>query len=186
MTIIAFASASEFAGWLKTNHAVSSGVWVEIAKKGAGRASVSYDEALDVALSFGWIDGQKKPKDAMAWLQRFAPRRSRSLWSKRNRERAERLIRSRKMKAAGLREVEQARRDGRWDAAYDSPSKAEIPDDFLRALAKNKKAKAFFDTLNKANRYAIAWRLQTARKPDTRQRRLQMILEMMTQGRKFH
>jgi uncharacterized protein YdeI (YjbR/CyaY-like superfamily) len=186
MTIIAFASASEFASWLKTNHAVSSGVWVEIAKKGTGRTSVSYDKALDVALSFGWIDGQKKSKDAKAWLQRFTPRRSRSLWSKRNRERAEHLIRSRKMKASGLREVEQAKRDGRWDAAYDSPSRAEIPDDFVRALAKNKKAKAFFDTLNKANRYAIAWRLQTARKPETRQRRLHTILDMMAQGRKFH
>jgi uncharacterized protein YdeI (YjbR/CyaY-like superfamily) len=186
MTIIAFASAREFASWLKANHAVSSGIWVEIAKKGAGHVSVTYDEALDVALSYGWIDGQKKPKDEKVWLQRFAPRRSRSLWSKRNRERAERLIRSRRMKAAGLREVEQAKRDGRWDAAYDSPGKAEIPADFLRALAKNKKAEAFFDTLNKANRYAIVWRLQTARKPDTRQRRLQMILDMMAQGRKFH
>src|SRR5262249_55528174 len=153
---IAFASAREFASWLKANHAVSSGIWLEIAKKGAGgRASVTYDEALDVALSYGWIDGQKRSKDEGAWLQRFAPRGSRSLWSKRNRERAERLIESRKMKASGLREIEQAKRDGRWEAAYDSPSKAEIPDDFLRALAKNKKAKTFFDTLNKANRYAI-------------------------------
>jgi uncharacterized protein YdeI (YjbR/CyaY-like superfamily) len=186
MTIIAFASAGEFATWLKANHAVSSGIWVEIAKKGVGRAGMTYDGALDVALAYGWIDGQKKPKDEKAWLQRFTPRRSRSLWSKRNRERAECLIRSRKMKAAGLLEVEQAKRDGRWDAAYDSPSKAEIPADFLRAVEKNKKAKAFFDTLNKANRYAIAWRLQTARKPDTRQRRLQTILDMMAQGRKFH
>jgi uncharacterized protein YdeI (YjbR/CyaY-like superfamily) len=184
--IVAFSSAKELERWLAINHSKSAGIWLRFFKKNSGVPSVSYDEALDAAICFGWIDGQLKKYDEESWLRRFAPRRPKSVWSKRNRQHAERLIRAGRMQTAGLQEVEAAKQDGRWEAAYDSPSKMQIPDDFLNELAKNKRARAFFETLNRANVYAIVWRLQTAKKPETRQRRLASILAMLAQEQKFH
>ncbi|HUP26822.1 MAG TPA: YdeI/OmpD-associated family protein, partial [Chloroflexia bacterium] len=133
-----------------------------------------------------WIDGQAKPFDSESWLQKFTPRRARSVWSKVNTQKVERLIEAGRMKPAGLKQIEAAKLDGRWESAYDPQSTATVPDDFLRELEKDEKAKAFFDTLNKTNRYAIIWRLQTAKKPETRERRMKVILEMLARGEKFH
>src|SRR5258708_6771665 len=159
--IISFASAQKWAGWLAKNHAKSTGVWLRIFRKDSAKPTVTYAEALDEALCYGWIDGQKDACDEESWLQRFTPRRSRSIWSKRNREHVARLTKVKRMKPAGIREVEAARLDGRWDRAYDSQGVSTIPADFLKILSANKNAKKFFDTLNKANLYSIAWRLQT-------------------------
>lgn len=148
--------------------------------------TVSYAQALDVSLCFGWIDGQKKPYDESSWLQKFTPRRPKSGWSKKNTEHAERLIKSGEMTAAGLKEIDAAKADGRWKAAYDSFGNSKVPDDFLKELAQNKKAKAFFDTLSKANLYSIAYRLQTAKKPETREKRKKMIIAMLAREEKFH
>jgi len=166
--ILSFRSPSEFRKWLAANHRESDGIWLRIFKKDSQEPSVTYAEALDEALCFGWIDGQKQRHDDLSWRQRFTPRRSKSGWSKINTQHAERLIRERRMKAAGRKAIDAAKKDGRWTTAYDSPSKATIPEDFLAALRKNTKAKAFFESLNKANLYAIAYRLQTAKKPETR------------------
>jgi uncharacterized protein YdeI (YjbR/CyaY-like superfamily) len=149
-------------------------------------ATVTYAQALDRALCFGWIDGQKKPHDNQSWLQKFTPRRKRSGWSKINTQHAVRLIESGEMESAGLEEVNAAKSDGRWRAAYDSFATAAVPNDFLSALAKNKKAKDFFETLNKTNLYSIAYRLQTAKKPETRTRRIEQIIQMLARGEKFH
>ena len=184
--ILSFRSSSEFRKWLAANHHDSDGIWLRIFKKDSGEASVTYAEALDEALCFGWIDGQKQKHDDQAWLQKFTRRRAKSGWSKINTGHAERLIRAGRMRAPGQAEVDAAKRDGRWKAAYDSPSNATIPEDFLAAVSKDKKAKAFFESLNKANRYAIAYRLQTAKKPETRQRRMDMILGMLARGEAFH
>jgi uncharacterized protein YdeI (YjbR/CyaY-like superfamily) len=184
--IIAFASAQELEKWFAESHMKSDGIWVRFFKKNSDIPSVSYDEALDAALCFGWIDGQLKKYDQVSWLRKFTPRRPKSVWSKRNRGHAERLIKAGKMHKAGLQEVEAARKDGRWKAAYDSARKMVVPDDFLAELGKNPKAKAFFETLNRANVYAIVWRLQTAQKAETRQKRLKTILAMLTEGRKYH
>jgi len=165
---------------------VSPGVWLQIAKKAADAPSVSYAEAVEAALCFGWIDGQLKPCDAGSWLRRFSPRRPRGAWSKKNTEHAERLIRSGRMAPAGLAEVEAARKDGRWAAAYHPPSVATVPADFLRALRRDKKALSFFKALNRANLYSISYRLQTAKTPETRARRTQKILAMLARGEKFH
>ena len=183
---IAFPSAREFEQWLARNHAESTGIWLRFMKKNSGVQSVSHVEAVDAAICFGWIDGQLKKYDEESWLRKFTPRRPKSVWSKRNTAKAERLIKAGKMHAAGLQEVEAAKQDGRWKAAYDSASEMEIPDDFVKELAKNKRAKAFFETLNRANVYAIVWRLQTAKKPETRQRRLATILAMLAKEQKFH
>jgi len=172
--------------WLAKNHASSEGVWLRFFKKESGRKSLSHDDALDEALCFGWIDGQLARYDEISWLQKFSPRRPNSKWSKRNREHVARLTKENRMKPAGLREVESAKNDGRWELAYDSPKNMKVPEDFLKELRKNKKAFAFFGTLNKANTYAIGWRLQTAAKPETRERRMKQILKMMSEGRKFH
>jgi uncharacterized protein YdeI (YjbR/CyaY-like superfamily) len=184
--ILYFRSSSEFRKWLATNHRQSDGIWLRIFKKDSGEPTVTYAEALDEALCFGWIDGQKQHHDNSSWLQRFTPRRSTSGWSKINTQHAERLIQTGRMRAAGRIEIDAAKKDGRWTAAYDSPSQATLPEDFLAALRKNKNAKTFFDSLNKANRYAIAYRLQTAKKPETRQRRMEMILAMLSRGEAFH
>jgi uncharacterized protein YdeI (YjbR/CyaY-like superfamily) len=186
MPIKSFASAGTWEKWLAANHAKSDGIWLCIYKKDSGTKTVTYAEALDEALCYGWIDGQKKKQDDESWLQKFTPRRARSIWSKRNIEHVDRLTNENRMKAAGLKAFEEARADGRLDAAYDAPSKSSIPDDFLLLLEKNKKAKAFFDTLNKANKFAISWRLQTAKKPETRQKRMNTILDMLAREEKFH
>ena len=162
------------------------GIWLRFYKKGSGIVSLNYAAALDEALCFGWIDGQSKSLDENSYLQKFTPRRARSIWSKRNIEHVARLIEEGKMNPSGLKEAEAAKTDGRWQKAYDSPANMEIPEDFLRELSKDKKAFAFYKTLNKANTYAIVWRLQTAKKPDTREKRMKAILEMLSRGEKFH
>jgi len=186
LAIKEFESARQWAKWLAENHSESSGIWLRFFKKNSGAVSIGYDEALDEALCHGWIDGQLKKLDEKSWVQKFTPRRAGSMWSKRNVGHATRLIASGRMTQAGLKEIEAAKVDGRWERAYDSPSAMQVPLDFLKLLGTNKKAKAFFDTLNKANVYAIAWRLQTAKKPETRERRMKAILEMLSRGERFH
>ena len=181
-----FRSPADFRKWLAANHSRTEGLWLRIFKKASGQTSITYAEALDEALCFGWIDGLKHSHDEVSWLQKFTPRRARSGWSKINTQHAERLIRAGQMQPPGQAQVEAAKNDGRWTAAYDSSVRATFPDDFLRALGKNKKAKAFFGSLNQANRYAIAYRLQTAKRPETRQRRMETILEMLGRGERFH
>jgi len=181
-----FKSSADFRQWLAQNHAASSGIWLRFFKKASGEESLTYAQALDQALCYGWIDGQKKPFDQQSWLQRFTPRRPKSAWSKINTEHVARLTKDGVMMAAGLKAVAAAKADGRWQAAYASQRNAGPPEDFLKELSKNKKAMAFFETLNKANVYAIVYRLATAKKPETRAKRMKTILAMMAQGKKFH
>lgn len=184
--VMLFASQKDWAKWLDKNRASSSGLWLRLAKKASELKSVSYAEALDVALCYGWIDGQKKSYDDESWLQKFTPRGAKSIWSKINREKAESLIKAGAMKPAGLHAIERAKQDGRWDAAYDSQSKATIPEDFQAKLDRNPKAKDFFAELNSANRYAILWRIQTAKKAETRARRIQQFIEMLERNETIH
>ncbi len=186
LEILSFRSPAEFRKWLAANHRRSGGIWMRICKKDAKESSVTYAGALDEALCFGWIDGQKQRHDESSWLQKFTPRRAKSGWSKINTQHVERLIQAGRMKPPGHAEIDAAKKDGRWTAAYDSPSKSTIPEDFLAALRKDKKAAAFFETLNKANLYAIGYRLQTAKKPETRQRRMGVILAMLAKGVPLH
>lgn len=181
-----FAGRAAFRKWLSAHHASEPGLWLRIAKAASPLKSVTYAEALDVALCFGWIDGQKKSYDEDSFLQKFTPRQKRSPWSKRNREHVARLIASKEMHAAGLAAVEAAKADGRWDRAYDSPSKVTVPDDLQAALDANPKAKAFFGTLKGANRYAILYRVQTAVKPETRARRIAEFVAMLQRGETLH
>lgn len=181
---VAFATRAEFDGWLETNHASSPGIWLRIARKDSGVDSVSYAEALTVALCYGWIDGQKRAGDDTFWLQRFTPRTARSKWSRVNRDKAEALIAEGAMKPAGLRQVELARADGRWEAAYAGMSTAVVPDDLAAALAAVPAAAAFFDTLDRRNRYSILYRVQDAKRPETRQRRIAQFVTMLAEGRK--
>lgn len=186
LPILSFDALEKWETWLEKNHATSQGVWLKFFKKNSGLPSITYDEALDVALCYGWIDSQAKSFDEKAYLQKFTPRRSKSIWSKVNTDHIERLIKAGRMKAAGLKVVEEAKQDGRWSDAYDSPSTMQIPDDFMIELKKDKKALAFFQTLNKTNTYAIAWRLQTAKKTETRKNRMEKILAMLAKGEKLH
>jgi uncharacterized protein YdeI (YjbR/CyaY-like superfamily) len=181
-----FASAAKFEAWLARNHDRPTGVWLVIAKKGAPKPTVSYIEAVEVALCYGWIDGHRKPLDAEYSRQRFTPRRARSKWSKINRDRATLLIQQGRMQPAGQREVARAQADGRWDAAYDPPSTATVPDDLAAALAKNKKAAAFFEQLDRTNRYAILYRINDAKRPETRARRIEQFVAMLARGEKIH
>jgi uncharacterized protein YdeI (YjbR/CyaY-like superfamily) len=186
LLVLELADRDAWAAWLGAGHASSPGVWLKIAKKGSDARSVSYAEALDVALCHGWIDGQKRPLDDRFWLQRFTPRTPRSRWSKRNRALAERLIASGEMAPAGLREVERARADGRWEAAYDSHATATVPPDLQAALDADAGAAAFFAGLDSANRYAILYRIQEARRPETRARRIATFVAMLAEGRRIH
>jgi uncharacterized protein YdeI (YjbR/CyaY-like superfamily) len=186
LQVVSFPSSKEWRKWIAANHDTSHGVWLRFFKKDSGEKTVTYAEALEEALCYGWIDGQANKYDATSYIQKFTPRRPKSIWSKRNTEIAERLLQEGKMKKAGVQQVELAKADGRWQQAYDSPKNMKVPEDFLQQLSKNKKAQAFFDGLNKANLYAIAWRLQTAKKPETREKRLTEILEMMREGKKIH
>jgi uncharacterized protein YdeI (YjbR/CyaY-like superfamily) len=179
---IAFATADEWEAWLRAHHDSAPGVWIKFARKGSGVASVTYMEALHAALCFGWIDGQARGVDEASYVQRFTPRRARSIWSKRNREFATALIESGRMQPAGLREVERAKADGRWDAAYDAPSTATVPEDLQRALDASPAAAEFFATLNSQNRYAILHRVQTAKRPETRARRIEKFVAMLEAG----
>ena len=181
-----FKTRKDFAAWLEKNHKTSPALWVRIAKKNSGVSSITYAEGVEVALCYGWIDAQKLPEDETAWLQRFMPRRPRSIWSKVNREKVLALIASGEMKPAGLEEIECARKDGRWEAAYDSPGAAAVPADFEKELDRHPKAKAFYKTLNRANSYAILWRLQTAKKAETRAKRMRSFIEMLEKGETLH
>ncbi|MFM7022305.1 MAG: YdeI/OmpD-associated family protein [Flavobacteriales bacterium] len=183
---IEFKTAKTFETWLAKNHDSSKGIWLKIFKKDSGKQTISYAEALDVALCYGWIDGQRKSYDEEAWLQKFCPRRAKSIWSKINTEHVERLINEGRMTRAGLDVVERAKLDGSWENAYDSPSKTKIPEDFMKELSKNKKAEAFFNGLNKTNLFSIGFRLQTAKKQETREKRMKEIIAMLTKGEKFH
>ncbi|MFA9289208.1 MAG: YdeI family protein [Weeksellaceae bacterium] len=184
--ILPFASAKAFETWLKENHASSDGVWIQIFKKATGKPTVDHPGALDVALCYGWIDGQSKKYNEESYLQKFTPRRARSMWSKINIGKVEKLIKDGKMQPSGQAEIDRAKADGRWDQAYDSPSNMKAPADFLKELEKHPKAKAFYETLNKTNLYAFHWRLQTSKKPETRERRMKQFLEMLERGEKFH
>jgi len=186
LSIISFESQKAFSLWLERNHQDDNGIWLKFFKKGSNIVSISYSEALDEALCYGWIDGQLKKYDEHTWLRKFTPRRSKSIWSKKNIEHAEQLVKAKKMKPSGLKQVETAKEDGRWQRGYDSPSKMVLPADFLKRLSGNKKAFSFYGTLNKSNKYAIAWRLQTAVSADAKEKRIKAILEMLEQGKKFH
>ena len=181
-----FATPAEFERWLRSHHATASCIWVKYAKKKSGIPSIDWDQAVDVALCYGWIDGQSKSLGETYAIQRFTPRGRRSTWSKRNRERVARLTKAGRMQPAGVAEVERAKADGRWDSAYDSPADAKVPDDLAKALAKSAKARKFFDSLNSTNRYAILYRLQQAKKPETRARRLEKFVDMLKRGETLH
>lgn len=183
---LSFATPRAFSKWLAGHHASSRGIWLRLAKKESGIPSVTYAEAVEVALTWGWIDGQKQRGDETSWLQKFTPRGAKSVWSKINREKALKLIEAGTMQPAGLAQVERAKQDGRWDVAYDSPSRATVPEDLQAALAKNKQAAAFFKTLNAANRYAVLWRVQTAKKAETREKRIATLVAMLARGEKLH
>jgi uncharacterized protein YdeI (YjbR/CyaY-like superfamily) len=180
--VMLFADPDAWSAWLDEHHATAPGVWLRLAKKGAALTSVSYVEAVEAALCYGWIDGQAKRLDEVSWVQRFTPRRSRSAWSKVNRERAEALIASGRMRPAGLAAVESARADGRWDRAYDSPAQATVPEDLQSALDRNAAARDFFSMLTGTNRFAVLYRIQTAVKPETRARRIERFVEMLARG----
>lgn len=184
LPIVAFPSRAAWAAWLEARHAEAAGVWLAIPKKGAGEAGVSYADALEAALCYGWIDGQKGRLDDRFWLQRFTPRRSRSAWSRVNRDKALALMARGEMRPAGLREVERARADGRWEAAYEPPSAMAVPDDLRQALAGDPKAEAFFAALDRTNRYAILHRVHAAKKAETRARRIETFVAMLADGKK--
>jgi uncharacterized protein YdeI (YjbR/CyaY-like superfamily) len=186
LPLLRFADADSWAAWLAANHTTSAGVWLAIARVGADTPSVTYEQALDIALCHGWIDGRKQGGDAGAWRQAFTPRRTRSAWSQRNREKAEALIAAGRMTPAGLAAVEAARRDGRWDAAYGLSRHRGVPGDLQAALDDNPEAAAFFATLDSRNRYAVLYRVQTAKKAETRARRIADFVAMLARGERIH
>lgn len=185
-TPVLFKTAKAFETWLKKNHATSSGLWLQIAKRGASETSVTYSDAVDIALCWGWIDSQKKALDEQFFLQRFSPRRPRSVWSKINVQKVEALIQAGRMQPQGLVHVEAAKADGRWEIAYGGESTSTPPDDLLAALDASPKAKAFFSKIDATNRYAILWRIQTAVKPETRAKRIAQLVEMLARGETIH
>lgn len=180
-----FHSASAWERWLAA-HTSAPGLWLKIAKKGSGISTVTYTEALDVALCYGWIDSQKRACDTVFFLQRFTPRKPKSLWSKNNVAKAETLITAGRMRAGGRREINAAKADGRWQAAYDSGRNMEPPAELRAALVKNRKAAVFFAQLDRANHYAVCWRVQTAKKPETRRVRVVKLVAMLARGEKIH
>jgi uncharacterized protein YdeI (YjbR/CyaY-like superfamily) len=186
LPVMAFESTQAWDVWLSAHHADSPGLWLKIAKKGSAGQSISYSDALDVALCHGWIDGQKGRHDDDYWLQRFTPRKPGGNWSKINTERAAALIASGRMRPAGLREVEQARADGRWERAYQSQSRITVPEDLADALAANPRAREFFATLDGTNRYAVLYRIASAKRPETRARRIDTFVAMLSEHKKIH
>lgn len=186
LEIMLFETPTDWAAWLEQHHVSAPGVWVRLAKKDSGLQSTTYAETLDVALCYGWIDGLKKSYDDKSWLQKFTPRGPKSIWSQVNTAKVKQLIESGQMKPAGLKAIEAAQKDGRWDAAYASQSKATVPDDLQAALDQNEKARAFFATLNSTNRYAILFRVTTAKKAETRTKRIQQFIEMLEKGEKLY
>ena len=186
LAIRSFANAAAWEVWLAANQETSPGIWLRIAKKASERKSVSHPEALDVAICYGWIDGQRKSADDESFLQKFTPRGKRSIWSKINREKVDALIAAGRMQPAGKREVERAKADGRWEAAYDGQRTATVPDDLAAALAKNAKARRFFEQLNSQNRYAILFRIANAKKSETRARRIANFVAMLARSEKIY
>jgi len=183
---LSFPSRQAWREWLAGQPEGSEGIWLKIARKGSGIESVTHAEALEVAICFGWIDGQKQSFDADHWVQRFVPRARRSRWSQVNRAKAELLIERGEMQPSGLREVERARADGRWDAAYEPQSAAQVPDDLARELDRDPAARAFFESLDSRNRYAILYRIQDAKRPETRARRIETFVAMLARGERIH
>ena len=181
-----FASADAFHTWLVKNHSSSRGLWLRIAKKSSGVKTVTHPEALDIALCYGWIDGQRRALDETYFLQLFTPRTKRSVWSKINRGKVADLIAAGRMQPAGHGEIERAKADGRWESAYDSVKNATVPDDLQKFLEKNPRAKTFFESLSSQNRYAILWRLMTAKRPETRAKRFAQFTEMLKRGEKIY
>jgi uncharacterized protein YdeI (YjbR/CyaY-like superfamily) len=181
-----FGTQTAWSSWLEKNHRKSSGLWLRLAKRDSNAKSVTYAEALEVALCYGWIDGQKRGESDEAWLQRFLPRSTRSIWSKINREKAIALIACGKMKPAGQEAIAAAKRNGTWDAAYDSQKSAKAPEDFQTALDANLKARDFFYQLDSANRYAIFFRIQTVKKTETRERKIGEFIQMLEKGERIH
>jgi uncharacterized protein YdeI (YjbR/CyaY-like superfamily) len=186
LPLISFETPADWEAWLNEHHADSGGIWLKIAKKESRLPSVTYDEALDSALCYGWIDGQKAPFDEKHWLQKFTPRRPKSMWSKRNCQRVDALIAAERMQPSGLRQVELAKADGRWEQAYESQSRITVPEDFQGELDKNQEAQAFFSTLNSVNRYAVLYRIQVAKKPETRAALIRKYIEMLTRHEKLY
>jgi uncharacterized protein YdeI (YjbR/CyaY-like superfamily) len=186
LPVLAFKSQRAFDTWLASQPAHCRGLWLKVAKKSSGIASISRDEAVDAALCHGWIDGQLDRFDDAHWLIRFTPRQSTSKWSEKNRARAVELAALGRMRGAGLSEIERAKKDGRWDAAYAAQSTAQVPDDLQRALSKSKKAKAFFETLDSKNRFAILYRIHGAKKPETRAARIEKFVAMLIAGETLH
>jgi uncharacterized protein YdeI (YjbR/CyaY-like superfamily) len=186
LPVIAFDTQRDWEAWLEENHTEARGIWLKIAKKDAGARSVSYAQALDSALCYGWIDGQKAGLDERYWLQKFTPRGPRSVWSQVNRDKVTALIAEGKLQPAGLRQVELAKADGRWDSAYASQSAMSIPDDLQRALDNDPEASAFFSALDSANRYAILWRIHMAKRPETRAARIRTFVDMLAKHEKLH
>lgn len=184
--VMEFRTPADWQTWLQANHALPEGIWLKIAKKDSGVTSVNYQEALQVALCYGWIDGVANKLDDQFYVQKFTPRRPRSVWSKRNVGIVEWLIADGKMQAPGYKAIEEAKADGRWANAYDSPGMMTIPEDFIAELKKDEQAYNFFTTLNKTNIFSIAFRLQTAKKPETRYKRIKEIIEMLSRNEKFH
>lgn len=183
---LTFETQAAWEAWLDANAGTSAGVWLRLAKKGAGETTVSYAQALESALCHGWIDSRKQAEDDRYWRQRFTPRSARSLWSKVNRQKAEELLGAGRMRPAGLREIERAKQDGRWDAAYASARTSKVPDDLQRALEGNPRANAFFATLDSRNRYAILFRIETVKKAETRAAKIERFVAMLANGEKIH
>jgi uncharacterized protein YdeI (YjbR/CyaY-like superfamily) len=186
LPILLFATPPDLEAWLEENHVQPEGFWLKVAKQGSGEQSVTYAEALELALCFGWIDSQKRGLDEKFFLQRFTPRRPRGRWSRINRDKAEELLAAGSVRAAGLAEIEAAKADGRWEAAYEGQRTAKVPDDLQRELDSNKAAREFFARLDSANRYAIVYRLNDAKKPETRERRLRKFVAMLERGERIH
>lgn len=186
MEIVSFESAEAFETWLSDQHATSPGIWLKLRRKRAGIVALDYAQALDVALCYGWIDGQKGKFDDQHWLQRFTPRKPNSKWSKINRDKAVALTEQGRMRPAGLAEVERAKTDGRWQAAYDGARTSSVPDDLVAALAANPAAAEFFETLDRQNRFAILYRIQDVKKPETRARRVEKYVAMLAEGKKLY
>ncbi len=186
LVVLSFETAGDWETWLDSHHASADGVWLKFAKKDSSIPSVSFPDALLLAMCYGWIDSRREPFDGIYYLQKYTPRRPKSRWSKLNRERAEELIAAGRMQPAGLREVEAARADGRWDAAYEPQSRIAIPEDLQAELDRNLDAQEFFATLNSANRYAFLYRIQSAKKPETRAARIAKFVEMLANGDKIY
>jgi len=183
---ILFENKTAFENWLNTNADTSQGLWLQIAKKGSGIFSVTYDDAVESALCYGWIDSHKKTYDEKTWIQKFTPRGKRSIWSKINKEKAEFLIAAGRMTEQGLEAIETAKQNGNWDNAYEPQSVASLPEDFATELEQNPKAKAFYDMLNGQNKYAILFRIKNAKKAETRTNRIQQFISMLERGEKIY